>query len=344
MILYKDPHLRQVPINGVLTWKKILLYFFTIMQPLLRRALTTIAVTGLLITAGPIEAGFNPQDLPPDLRWVSVKNIPIVYSDQGQGDPLIILCPYPFSTGLLAELAQRLSAFARVIVVEPPGLRAPPSMGGDFSSEHLLQIYRRFIKTLGLNNVHIMGVGEAGGLAVAFGHHFPQHTTAVISINGFESVNWSEGFEGTINHFKQSAKAGPSTLLSLGSLRYHQQPPSQEEMEKVFVPLAEEEQREAVHARFEALIRDIQTAYIIAMLPNFNRQLLLLRAEGDELLTEGEKYVQRTRSQIRKVPVRHQVISQAGHFAFLDQSEKVAELIRAFLSENPISKGPPSTQ
>ena len=288
--------------------------------------------------ADPLRTAFNPKDLPPGLNSVSVQNIPIVYSDQGKGDALVILSSYPFSTQFWAEFAGRLSSSARVIVVEPPGIRALSSMKGDFSSQHLLYIYRDFVKALGLGTVHVMGAGEGGGLAVAFGHHFPEITGAVVSINGFESANWTEGFEGMLNIFKQSPAGGFGMLMSSGSMKYGDRPPSKEETEKWLVPLQDEEQKKAVQERFKAFSADVQESYILAMLPNFNRHLLLLRADSDQLLPEGEKLLQRTRSQIRQVPVESQVISKAGHFAFLDQPEKTAELIRAFLSKNPIEK------
>jgi abhydrolase domain-containing protein 6 len=304
------------------------------------QGLSAIVISSLLAASiaasEPIPSGFNPEVLSPNLKWVSIQDIPIVYSDQGQGDPLVILSPYPFGTGLWTEFVNHLSTFSRVIVVEPPGLRAPSSMGGNFSSEHLLQTYRRFVKTLGLGKIHIMGVGESGALAVAFGHHFPENTTSVVSINGFETVTWSKRIEATLNYFDQSTEGGLSALLSVGSIKYRKHPPSPEEAEGLLVPLPEEQHRNAVHSRFQAYMDDVRFGYVLSMMPYVDRPLLLLRPEGDELLPE--EYIERTRTQIRKVRVRYHVISKAGHFAFLDQPEKVAELVRTFLSDYPISK------
>lgn len=296
-----------------------------------------------LTVADPLRTAFEPKDLPPDLHSILVQNIPIVYTDQGKGDPLIILPSYPFGTKYWANLATRLSSSVRVIVVEPPGIRDPSSMKGDYSSQHLLYIYRDFSKAIGLNTVHVMGEGEGGGLAVAFGHHFPEITGAVVSINGFESVNWSEGLGGTLNMFQQAASGGVGTLMSIGSIKVREHTPSREEMDKWLVPLQDEEQKKAVRDRFKAFMRDIQESYILAMLPNVNRRLLLLGSETDQILPDGEKFVKRTRSQIRRVPVKYQVIPKAGHFAVLDQPEKVAELIGTFLSNNAISKSAPRT-
>jgi pimeloyl-ACP methyl ester carboxylesterase len=315
------------------------------MKTLQRRVFSIVFMAGLLILAGtfssaadPLRVAFNPKDLPPDQHSVMVQNIPIVYSDQGKGDPLVILPSYPLGTKFWAELATRLGSSVRVIVVEPPGIRSPSSMKGDYSSQHLLYIYRDFIKAMGLGKVHLMGMGEGGGLAVALGHHFPELIGAVVSINGFESVSWTEAFGGTINIFRQAGSGGFGMLLSTGSLKYGERPPSREEMDQWLVPLQEEDQKKAVQDRFKAYTADVKESYVLAMLPNFNRDLLVISSENDQLLPEAEKLVQRTRSQIRKSPVEYKVISKAGHFAFLDQPEKVAELIRAFLSANPVSK------
>jgi len=294
-------------------------------------------------SAGLVQASFNPKDLPSDLHSSLIQNVPMIYSDQGKGDPVIVLPSYPFGTKVWADVAGRLSGSFRVIVIEPPGLRDPASMKGDYTSQHLLYLYRDFVKAMGFSTVNVMGEGEGGGMAVAFGHHFPENTSSVISINGFESVNWTEGFGGTLNMFQQAAFGGLGTLLSMGSDRYRDKPPSREEMEKWLVPITEEDQKKAVRDRFKAFASDIQESYILAMLPNFNRHLLLLGVENDQILLDEEKYVNRTRGQIRRVPVEFQVIPKAGHFAILDQPDKVANLVSTFLAKYPISGNAPRT-
>ena len=94
-------------------------------------------------------SNFNPKDLPPELKWVSIEEIPIVYRDhgnvKGKKEIILLFCPYPFSTELYSDFVRYLTPRARVIVVEPPGLRAPRAMKGDFSTFHLLHIFRQFV-------------------------------------------------------------------------------------------------------------------------------------------------------------------------------------------------------
>lgn len=300
-----------------------------------RKLFPVLLMASLLVAVGQVYAGPDSKDLPPGLSTIDVQGFPIVYRDQGKGDPLVIFTPYPFGTGLWNDLVDRLSRSARVIVVEPPGIRSPAAMEGNYASGHFLVIYRRFVKALGFTTVNVMGVGEAGSLAVAFGHHYPENTGSVISINGFESVHWSEKFEVTLKYYNQTTEMGHTALLTGGSAKYQKKPPSREELDRVFFPLTNDEQVKAVEARFKAYAHDVQEGYVLAMLPNVNRPVLLIRGEGDDILQDSETYIQRTRGQIRKVPVRYETVPQAGHFAFLDQPDKVADLITKFLSDHP---------
>ena len=288
------------------------------------------------------KTSFKPEELSPDLRWVSVQGIPVVYTDQGHGDPLLILSPYPISTELWKDFAGLLATSKRVIVIEPPGLREPNAMGGDFSSEHLLQIYREFLKILGLPVVHVLGVGESGGLAVAFGHHFTNRIASVISINGFQAITWSEEAKKTLDLFNEPTEVGLKKLLAIGSIRYRQQPPSREEMDRLLKPLLDQQVRKAVNDRITAFLGDIKASYIPTMLPTVNYPLLLLRSENDALLPEI--YVMRTRRQIRKGQVKYRVIHQAGHLAFLDRPDEVAAQVLNFIQAYPILKAAPPSR
>ena len=167
------------------------------------------------------------------------------------------------------------------------------------------------------------------GIAVAFGHHFPELTKSVVSINGFESINWSKPIEQTLSIFQRSSQGGLPTLLAIGSLKYRKNPPSPEESARLLVPLPSEKEKQAVQDRFAAYTDDVKFGYILGMIPYVDRPLILIRPQNDQLLPE--EYLDRTRKYVRKVRVRYKVVPDAGHFAFLDQPEKVAEIIETFL-------------
>lgn len=297
-------------------------------------AICVIAAQALLLTAGRAQGVFDPATLPPNTKSIMVGAVPFVYTEQGAGDPLVILTPYPFGTGLWNDFAKRMSAAAQVFVVEPPGLRDPASMKGDFSAVHLLELYRDFFKAIGLNEAHILGVGEGGALAAAFGHHWPQLTKSIVSMNGLESANWSDPLQMMLNAFKMAGSGGHAMVVSAASNRLRDKLPSDDEMARLFVPLAGEEQQRAFQQRIKAFQEDIQSSIIMMMLPNVNKPTLVIRSKEDQLVTQD--YMDRTRKLMKNASVQYETIDAAGHFAFIDQPEKVSELVRAFIAKYPI--------
>lgn len=301
-------------------------------------SMTSLLVT-LLVGCSSTRSNFSPETLPKGLRFFPVDEIPIIYTDSGSGEPIILLSPYPFSTHIWDRVAEQLRTFTRVIVVESPGLRYPRSMKGNFSTAHILKIYREFVRGLELGKVHIVGVGEAGALAVAFGHHYPGHIASVISINGYESITWSRRIETMMSHIgditneKGLVEEEFQNLFSTLAIRYEQQSPGPETIRHLLIPLDQKEYIEGLNARHLAYSKDIKSAYIASMIPSVKYPLLVIRSEEDQLL--DDRYTERTRRKISRVKVRLESLPEAGHFAFIDQPRKVSELIQEFVSLYP---------
>ncbi len=262
-----------------------------------------------------------------------VEGIPIVYTDQGQGDTILIFSSYPLRIESWSELARLLSPSFRVIVIEPPWFTEPTAVKGDFSSENLLQTYREFVRALGIERIHVMGVGEGGGLAVAFGHHFPEHIGTAVSINGFEGVSWSDETRKMLDRFYPPTESGNMDLLSAASLRFKQRVLSPEESRGLLESPGMKERLKAVQTRKVYLSDDIKSLYTLAMIEYIHFPVLMIRSEKDALLPE--EYIEWARARIRGVEYR--TLPDAGHFAFLDQPEKVAELVQDFLMHHPVS-------
>lgn len=270
---------------------------------------------------------FHPQDLPRHQKWIMVDNIPVVYTDQGEGDNVLILTTYPLGVDAWGELAGLLSNSFRVIVVEPPWLSEPNAFGEDKSSEHLLQIYRSFIRKLGISETNVAGAGEGGGLAVAFGHHFPEHIRTVISINGFEGVTWSDKTKEMLDTIYSPEKDRITNLMETGSLRYNQDLAYREKIKDTIERIHQKEQIKALQNRKAGLIQDITSLYIPAMIEYIDFPVLMIRSDHDAILPEN--YTEYAHKRIHGV--RYEILQNSGHFAFLDKPQETAELIRTFL-------------
>ena len=191
------------------------------------------------------------------------------------------------------------------------------------------------MKKLGIEKVHVLGVGEGGGLAVAFGHHFPELIRTSISINGFEGVTWSWDTQKILDLFYSSTEEGIKELLKASSLKNQQQGPSPQEIKYLLELLQEKERLPAVQARMTDLSQDIKSLYITAMIEYIDFPVLIIRSDHDTVLPE--KYIGYARNRISQA--EYQTVQQAGHFAFMDQPEKTAEMVRNFLLRYPIAEG-----
>lgn len=298
-------------------------------------------VVGILLVSGRPASAIDPASLGPGMKVVEAGGVPVAYSDQGQGETIMVLASYPFGTGLWSDFAKRMSSSYRVVVVEAPGIRAPETMKGDFSAIHLLVIYRDVLIGLGIPQAHIVGVGEGGAMAMAFGHHWPNKVASVVSINGFESSNWSDGMQATWNFFKDPGDGARQMLVTTAALRYQKQPPSPQEFAALFAPLQNEDHRQAHSSRWKAFQEDIQTSIIMMMLPNLNRPTLVVRSKNDQLF--ADENIERTKKLAKQARIQYEIIENAGHLAFLDQPDKVAALVKDFLGKNSIG-GAPKTQ
>src|SRR4030067_2035189 len=290
----------------------------------------TIIVSMLSACASTPKTIFNPEVLPPNKKWVIIYNVPLVYTDEGHGDTILIISTYPLRSESWNGLTSLLSRHFRVIVAEPPWLMEPGAMKDDFSSEHILQLYRSFIRKLGITEIHVLGVGEGGGLAVAFGHHFPEHIKTAISINGFEGVTWSDESKEMLDLLYSTDEDGIMKMLKASSLRYQQEMPFGEDMKQILKVPGKKEQIKDVHNRQDGFNQDIKSLYITAMIEDIHFPVMIIRSDKESILPE--KYTEWSHNRIRSV--RYELLPNAGHFAFLDQPEKTAELIHEFIQKN----------
>jgi len=272
---------------------------------------------------------FDPAVLSSSQKFIMVNNVPVVYTDAGHGEAILILSTYPLRTESWSGLTSLLSKNFRIIVVEPPWLMEPDAMNGDFSSEHILQIYRSFIRQIGIKKTHVLGVGEGGGLAVAFGHHFPEHIIAAISINGFEGVTWSEESKSMLDLIYSTEEDGIMKMLKTSSLRYQQEIPSGPDMKPIVKAPRNKQLINAILKRRDDFKQDIRSLYITSMIEYIDFPVMIIRSDKDTVLPE--RYTEW--SQNRILSVRYELLPNAGHFAFLDQPENTAELIREFIQK-----------
>jgi len=304
------------------------------------RILVSILIVSTLIACSkPVVKIFNPEALPPDKKWIDIDGVPMVYKDQGEGLPLVIFSSFPLSIDSWDGFIQFLVPYFRVIVVEPPWLVEPSSLDGDFSTEHMLQLYRKFVRRLGLGKVHALGIGEGGAIAISFGHHFPEHILTAISINGFEGVSWSiKGGAITardlIDRFYNPSRKGIIKLLQDGSIRYRQDSSFRDRITPTLHIGDNETLVDAIHKRKIAWTQDIKSLFVLAMIEYIHFPVLMIRSEYEPFV--AEEYVNWARKRMKGE--EFYILNGAGHFAIFDKPRKVAETVRDFIDRHPVRR------
>jgi pimeloyl-ACP methyl ester carboxylesterase len=106
--------------------------------------------------------------------FYNYKNGRIHYSDQGEGEVLVLLHGYLETSEIWSNFARGLSAKFRIISIDLPG-HGKSSMYGDVHTmEFMAIIIAELIKNLRISKVIIAGHSLGGYIALAFAELFPE--------------------------------------------------------------------------------------------------------------------------------------------------------------------------
>ena len=120
----------------------------------------------------------------PTSKFVTVDKTPIHYVDEGQG-PVVVLMPPSFMNlrawdGAAADLSRDF----RVIRLDFPlvGLSGPDP-GGDYSTEHFLQLLHGLMQTLEVPRFSLVGTSSGGTIAFQYAARWPEQVERLVLIN-----------------------------------------------------------------------------------------------------------------------------------------------------------------
>lgn len=116
---------------------------------------------------------------------VSVGEHTIAYLDTGDGPPLVLLHGFGGSMWNWEHQYQTLATHYRVIIPDllGSGLSDKPSIA--YTPGRLVEFFVKFLDTLDLQTVTLIGNSMGAGLAMAMGLDFPQRVERLVLISGF---------------------------------------------------------------------------------------------------------------------------------------------------------------
>ncbi|NLI20383.1 MAG: alpha/beta hydrolase [Clostridiales bacterium] len=107
----------------------------------------------------------------------------LAYTDQGMGDPLILLHGNGEDGGYFLAQTAILSQTRRVLVVDTRGHGRSPRGDGPFTLERFAEDLRDFLDCRGLREVDILGYSDGGNIALLFALRYPGRIRRLI-VNG----------------------------------------------------------------------------------------------------------------------------------------------------------------
>ncbi len=134
------------------------------------------------------------------------KGVPIFYTDQGQGAPLVLLHGFLEEHSMWSSLVDILGKTHRVICIDLLGHGQSGHLGYIHSMEDMSDAVKGVIDILQLNDVTIIGHSMGGYVGCAFAKAFPDLLTAICLLNSTPLPDTSERIQlrKRANHMAQS--------------------------------------------------------------------------------------------------------------------------------------------
>lgn len=125
----------------------------------------------------------TPEDpVDPEIRRLSVRGLQVTYTDDGRGEPVLVLIPgVPGSVRDFRWLAAALQAVApeaRIVRINLPGFGGTDErLGGDMSVSVRAMFVTEVLEELGLERFLLCGHSMGGAVAIAVAAHDPERVS-----------------------------------------------------------------------------------------------------------------------------------------------------------------------
>ncbi|HEX2659013.1 MAG TPA: alpha/beta fold hydrolase, partial [Polyangia bacterium] len=177
------------------------------------------------------------------------------FSDQGQGEPVVLLPPFPFDRNVWSpNIPAIVEAGHRAIAVDYPGFGdSPPASPAVFSIAAIADATAALLDKLGLKTATLMGLSMGGYVALAFAQRHPARLRALILADTRAAADSDVARQGRAQALDTLATRGVDAYLA-GSLPKQLVPDAPVELLNVVTRLAVK--RPAALATAIAALRD----------------------------------------------------------------------------------------
>jgi pimeloyl-ACP methyl ester carboxylesterase len=255
-------------------------------------------------------------------------NIPMSYSEHGQGDPIVLLHAFPLNGGMWEPQASALKDEYRVVIPDYPGFGkssySPVRPDIDYFAENV----RKLLDELELDRVVLGGLSMGGYVAFACLRLFPERISALILANTRPDPDSEEARENRDNMARRVSEDGIEVLVEM-------------QMERLLSPNTLENNQEVVD-KVETLMLESSPDGVVAALGAMrdrpNSKPLLPKIEVPTLVVGGEEDAISSPEVMGEMAASipgsiHHTISGAGHLSNMEAPEEFNDVLRNFLTK-----------
>ncbi len=146
-------------------------------------------------------------------QYIQVGEARVAYYEEGEGQSVVLLHGCPFSSFIWRKVIPRLSGSFRCLAPDLLGLgdtETPPD--ADWSLPAQAKVIIRFLDTLGLERVKLVGHDHGGAVAQLIAANHPERIEQLILMDCEAFDNWPSGEEKPVIRVTQLPILGPAIL------------------------------------------------------------------------------------------------------------------------------------
>lgn len=282
------------------------------------------------------------HEFPYESNFATIDGARIHYVEQGAGKPVLFVHGNPTWSYLWRNVIPKVAETERALAIDLLGFgKSDKPTGTSYSFDQHCAIVSEFIQSMGMRDVALVLHDWGGLIGMNYAIDHVENVRKVVLLSTFVAPV-ALPFASVLRLFRNSALTTlfvqrlnlfMPLVFRIGVAKRSSM--SDGVREQYYAPFPDYASRRSVRRWPEQIpLVPSDSTYqtlerIGRALPSFERQVLVLKADRDPILT-----TKRAEWLVQTLPrARLEVIEQAGHFAQEDQPEKVAAAISAFLRE-----------
>lgn len=234
---------------------------------------------------------------------------------EGSGDPVVVLHGWGGRIESMAPVVTCLATGFRVVALDLPGFGEAPLPAGSWGTPDYAEYVHDVVVSLGVERAHFVGHSYGAKTALYLAASHQSFVTKLVAA-GASGLRRPPSLKARA---KRTASRGARLAGRLGR-------PGRTLRDALYDRLASQDYKEAGELR--PILVKVVNEDISNLLPNISAPTLLVWGTEDDSVPVS--HAKRMESLIRDAGLV--LFEGAGHFAYLDQSERFCRVVRHFLS------------